>query len=184
GGTLDLVRAGGSGKYRDTTRYITGVADYYINNTPEGIYYLAKTDNGFKSVLFDKSKKYTDIRSFSGDPVRDYLRCGDFMLEKSSNKIFSVLADDIYDIEIEGGNNFKASSFVIDADGKKAFLYGISDNKTTIAVCGIEKQTTVCYKTNDLAFIENPIMLDDGKTAFTRARDKDGSGFYYSIVES
>lgn len=170
-----------SNAYRPTIVAEDIVGTWFVNDS-DGIHYLRNTDDGFESVVV-KDEKTKSVAKFEGDFAENYLRCGNYIVNKNSGEMTDVMTGKVS--KFSGVNLQDMTIFVLSADGNKAVF--ASEGKTNEN--GTQVQS-VAYCTADgskeAEVYSEPMLFDEG-AGFTwlgensvmsvRASDASGSTF-------
>lgn len=113
-------RYGSSGDVR-TTIY-TDVANMYAYEDESGrIYYMRKTETGFSVYCNDKL-----IREFTGDYTADYLRDGNYLLDKYSGTVINLLTGE--EKPLTGADTSDAVLFRMSPNGSRCIIGTMADD--------------------------------------------------------
>lgn len=131
-----------SGNYRPTIAAKDILGTWFVSDE-KGMHYLKKTDDGFKCVSKKDSKsKEKEELSFDGDYFGDYLRCGNYIVNKSTGEMTDLMSGDKK--TLSGADISKADVFSLNREGTKAvFACKSEPNENGAPV------QTIIYITND-----------------------------------
>lgn len=119
-GRWDLYRRYGSSGDVRTTIY-TDVANMYAYEDESGlIYYMRKTETGFSVYCNDKL-----IREFIGDYAADYLRDGNYLLDKYSGTVTNLLTGE--EKALTGAGTSAAVLFRMSPSGNRCIIGAMTD---------------------------------------------------------
>ena len=110
----DIYRRNGSSGAVLTTKY-TGVDFLYAYQDGAGIHYIRKTDSGFAVYCNDEL-----VCELSGDYSSDYLRDGNFLLDKAGAKIINLLNG--AETSLTGSDTANAVVFSVSESGEKCVV--------------------------------------------------------------
>ncbi|MEI6577873.1 MAG: hypothetical protein WCN92_00235 [Eubacteriales bacterium] len=167
-------------------RIVKGLLGLWARVTKEGVVYLRKTNDGFKSVLFANSKEAV-IKEFSGDYFKDYIYSGKYVLNKST-----LILTDLFT-----GKEKSLNSFTVSANS----LLSISPKGTWAVIASTDgigvkaSQTLVLYNlstgigktvTEPLMFLQsgaNFCWIDNNTLLHLRPSSDKGTGLSYCILK-
>ena len=170
---VDIYRRNGSSGAVLITRY-TDVDYLYAYQDSSGIHYMRQTENGF--AVYCEGEV---IREFQGNYDTDYLRDGNYLLEKSSGRVYSLLTGQEY--TLPGAETAQAVIFAVSPSGKRcivgtmengdpnrqSMVFGDLENGTcavkTDALMFSAANTALCFMDEDTYF-HNSASTDSGKT--------------------
>jgi len=168
-------------------RVITGILGLWARVTENGPTYLRATQTGFDCVVF-ADKNETVLKSFTGDYFKDYLRSGNYVLNKTS----LVLTDLLTGAEktLAGVQADSAAFLSVSPDGTRAVIAtpGAGDMQAKAP------QTLVLYNlsTNEAKTFAEPLLFSqtnanfcwtDNNTLFhLRPTKDDGTGLGYCFI--
>lgn len=176
---MDLYMAGGSGNNKDNNRYIQNIADFWYSFDKDGNVTVLKRsgESGFNLVSFDGENE-TVIKEFSGIYEDNFLRSGDWLLNKTDYKMYNLVTGEEKTLKIANANNFIVDIFEI--RDKNVFLRGASEGIAAIAVGDIDTGAR-CYYNPMFSGIFSPIILSDGGVCVSVSSDMQGSSYSVKI---
>lgn len=179
---MDIYMAGGSGNNKDNNRYIQDVVDFWFGFDNGGRVVCLKRsgESGFNVVAFDGSEE-TVVKEFSGNFSDNYLRSGDWLLNKKSYEMYNLLSGETKTLKIANANNFIVDIFEI--NGENIFLRGASEGIAAIAAGNIENGCK-CYYNAMFSGIFSPSVQADGSVVVSVASDLQGSSYSVKIFSS
>lgn len=158
--TVDIFRSGGSGNNKDNNRIVKEALGFYAKNTDDGFLYLEKTDTGFATIKHTSSEQ-EELYSYTGD-FADHIRSKDYLLSKNTNTVYHIPTNQTVNINISGGDNFKAEIFSVSQNGKYALMRGISQQVPALVLCDLDKGTGKLYFNESFALLVAPYITSDG----------------------
>ncbi len=183
---LDLFESGNKGHNNvDNYRMIEDISDFYAKNVDDGFICLKNTATGFDAVLHKDRKagsKEEVIKSFTGDFKNNYLRYGDYIIEKATLSVFNMVTKESYKINAGSVSDFKPDQICIDESSGAVFMRGYSLNHAAILLGNLKTGSgKVLYNEKFLNLI-NPVSNNDGSFTLTASKDSKGSAYYYIIL--
>lgn len=153
------------------------VEQWFVNND-DGMHYMKTTKDGFKSVV-KKGDKPKDVAGFEGDYFTDYLRSGNYIINKHTGEMTNLLTGD--KSAFKGVDISAATSFSLSPDAKKAvFAFEGIENAN-----GAPVQKLICANMDaDIKTFEEPMLysesagfvwLDNDHCMSVRAISEDGA---------
>lgn len=178
---MDLYMAGGSGNNRDNNRYIQDLVDFYYRFDEQGrVVCLKRTEAGFSVIAYDGETE-TVMKEFSGDFAENYLRCGDWLLNRQTLELTNILSGETKNLKVTNANQFVPDLFAL--NGSHVFLRGVSEGKAVIALGDVETGCRTYYN-DSFSGIFAPIALPDGNILVNTALDAEGSRYSVKIFDS
>ncbi len=201
--TDEFIRNLGNGKYFMSSRYYTQaetgkrtdimvysnayrpnivaqdiVGTWFVNDE-EGMHYLTKDGDGFKSVAV-KDDKTKDVIKFSIS-YEDYLRSGNYVINKHTNILTNLLTGE--EKELKGINISKATVFSINNQGTNAVFVTAGEPNVNgtpiqkITFCKIEASKDSLSFAEPMIYDESTdfIWVEANKVMSVRALTDDGS---------
>ena len=176
---MDIYMAGGSGNNRDNNRYIQDVVDFYFNFDEEGRVVCLKRngENGFRIIAVADGTENV-IKDFEGDYHENYLRSGDWLLNKNTLEMYNIMTAQSVTLSVSNTNGFAPDLFV--TDGTNVFMRGLSNNMAAI-VLGKTDSACGCYYNDMFARVFAPAVLSDGSVMVSVSADLEGSSYSVKI---
>lgn len=154
------------------------IGTWFVNDE-EGMHYLTKDGDGFKSVAV-KEDKTKDVMKFSIS-YEDYLRSGNYVINKNTNILTNLLTGE--EKELKGINITKATVFSINKQGTNAVFATAGEPSANgtpiqkITFCKIEASKDSLSFAEPMIYEESTdfIWVEADKVMSVRALTDDGS---------
>lgn len=167
-----------SNAYRPTIVAEDIIGEWFVNDD-NGIHYLTKSDNGFKSVAV-KDKKTSEVATFEGDFFSDYLRSGNYIVNKNTNEMTNLLTGESK--TFKGINITSASVFSLNSEATKAVFASKGEENSNgvpiqkVTYCSVDGSEAKTYEEPLLWSEEgNFVWLDSSNCMSVRATSEDGA---------
>ena len=120
----------------------------------------------------------TVLKEFEGDYSENYLRSGDWLLNKNTLEVYHIMTGESHTLSLSGTSGFVPDLF--ETDGSHIFMRGVSANAAAI-VLGSMDGTCGCYHNEIFSRVFAPAVLTDGSVMVSVAADDAGSSYSIKI---
>ncbi len=160
---------------------IKGILGSWLIKDEHGTHYLKQSDKGFSNVLYSGDKE-TVLGDFEGDYFGDYLRSGNYLLNKKSLVVTDLLVGStktLKDIDLSN-----ATVFSVSPDGNKAVIAFAGEKNENGAMIQTVIYCNLAYETAEPAIFSEPLLfaescdfawLDNSSVMSVRPLDGTGS---------
>lgn len=179
---MDLYMAGGSGNNRDNIRYIVDLVDFYYRFDEQGrvVCLQRNGETGFTAIAYD-GETTTVLHEFSGRFADDWLRSGDWLLNRRTHAVYNILTGEEKTLRVTNANGFIPDLFSVNGD--HVFLRGAAEGQAVVALGDLTNGCR-CYYNGMFSGIFAPIALADGNVLVNAAADNEGSRYSVRIFDS
>ena len=176
---MDIYMADGSGNNEDNDRYIQDVVDFYFSFDESGrvVCLQRNGETGFNVIAFSDGET-TVLKEFEGDYSENYLRSGDWLLNKNTLEVYHIMTGESHTLSLSGTSGFVPDLF--ETDGSHIFMRGVSANAAAI-VLGSMDGACGCYHNEIFSRVFAPAVLTDGSVMVSVAADDAGSSYSIKI---
>ena len=179
---VDIYESGRKGYNQDDNyRFIMDAADYYAKNTEDGgVLCLKNTEDGFSLLLTKGRKRESEketLREFSGSFKEDYIRSGDYLLQKSTNTVYNLIANTEIKLNLGGVDDFKADIFAVCPETGSVFMRGFSKQCPAIVLGSVDNALGKVLYNPMFSRVVNPLPASDGTFLVSISNDDIGSSY-------
>ena len=152
--------------YRPTVIAKDIVGDWFTADE-NGLHYIKKTDDGFKTVTVTKDEKTNKNKTedgikFTGDYFTGYLRSGNYLLNKADKSVTNLLTGAAFSFDPSCPSLTGATAYAASSDGTKAAIaFPGKENSEGVPIqklIYIQKHVSRDTQADDCAVYEEPLL--------------------------